>query len=383
MLGLSEGRMLRNKYLKYMLFALSVSLMGCPEEGTVTEGSTTGDFIAPPPAEDTVCEPFDGETLPGAAHHGVKGILYYRGINDPPFTSVDDYFANGVLLPDALLYLNQLHIPTRPFDRGFVTQAGEPLQTPEGDMLYEWFAVHFSGRLTLAPDQPEGLYEFSLLADDGAIMRVDDGSGNMQILVNNDGTHSTRMGCTSAAVYLDHQNPVPFVVDYNQGPRYHIALVVLMRPYGSPTDPSCGTQGNSLFFDSTQDPPVPKPAYDAILSRGWTPVAPANYLLPEESETNPCNQVAPIITNVAAGAINQTSVTVSWVTDIFATSQVQITNAANGNIITTPIDTNYVQLHSKKVTGLTPNTLYRVRAISQSSSGLSTQSVEILFRTLR
>lgn len=375
--------MLYKKYLRYMLLALSLGLMGCPQEGTVTEGSTTGDFSPPPPAEETVCEPFDGEGQPGLSNHGVKGLLYYKGTDQPNFTNVNQYFEEGYLIPNLVLYLNKLHIPTRPFDRGFITQNGEQILTPEGNDLYEWFAVKYNGQFTLAPNQAPGFYEMTVLADDGATLLVDDGAG-MEMLVDNDGTHSTKMGCATRPIYLDGETPVPFELNYNQGPRYHIALVVMMRPWvDNNVDPSCNLSGNNRYFDSTQDPPTPNAGYLGLLSRGWTPLEVENYLMPEAQGTNPCNQVAPIISGFMIVGMSQTTVRVAWNTDIFATSQVQVTNAATGQQLLTAKDMNFVQAHNVLAAGLSPNTLYKVRAISESSSGLSTTSVEILFRTSR
>ncbi len=364
-----------------MFLGFSLFLVGCPDQGSVQDGGTNVNFQPPPDA--SVCNPFQNQSGFTDPSYGAQGALYYAGPTDPGFNSVENYFTPNHLIQNAVLFFNQIYVPTRPFDRGFTTMTGQPIQTPDGNSLYEWFAIRFDGSLVASANFPPGYYEMGILADDGAILKVDLGNG-LQNIINDDGNHPTRMGCTSTPVYLDQSMPLKYELDYNQGPRYHIALVLMMRPWvDNNADPLCGQQGNSLYFDSTQDPPAPMQAYRDLQARGWKPLESQNYLLPT-GQSNPCaNQPAPVISNTSVANIVQTGASVLWATDIPANSRVIFINKATGVQDETAADSNYVTSHSVNITGLTSNTVYGVTAVSTSSGGQTAQSPEVLFRTLR
>jgi hypothetical protein len=157
----------------------------------------------------------------------------------------------------------------------------------------------------------------------------------------------------------------------------------MFRPWQDNLDPLCGRQGNSLFFNSNYNPPEPTGNYLNLLSRGWMPLEPENYLLPKGQEENPCNAGTPVISNVTVFPISRELAIVSWNTDIPATSQVSLTHVASGVQTMSNETTNFVTSHSVTIESLTPNTLYGAQAISKSSSGQSAQSEEIQFRTSR
>lgn len=384
-------------------------LTGCllvPDSG---EDSGTVVDIAPlpglaPDPDTFVCNPMDGETTPQRRDQGIRGMLYYLDSSQPHYNRVEDYFTYGTfaqgidrqtnLATEIALYFNQIFVPTRPFDRGFITQSGQALLTPEGNTLYEYFAIRHEGRLQLG-SQPEGLYQLAILSDDGAVLRMDFGSG-LETVIDNDGDHPTRMGCAVAPVAMTSADKIPFVLDYYQGPRYHISLVLMWRPWpmssedpsqpaslAEATDAFCGVQGNSFYFDSKQDPPAPTANYEALLSRGWAPLAAENYLLPEEDDVNPCNEPAPVIQNFRIVTISSNSVTVAWDTDRPATSQVIYRLASGTDESITDGDGLYRTQHMVVVTGLLSNTDYVVRGFSSSTSGLSSESVARTIRTRR
>lgn len=371
----------------------TTSCLLLPDNGS--EQDTVVD-VQPDPADidpDTYsCNQLGGETTPLPREQGVRGALYYLDSTQPHYNRVADYFTYGTfaqgidsltgLSTNIVLYFNQIFVPTRPFDRGFTTQSGHTLQTVEGNTLYEYFAIRHEGRLQLG-SKPEGLYQFAILSDDGSVLSMDFGSG-FQTIVNNDGNHPTRFGCATASVQMQSADQIPFILDYYQGPRYHIALILMWRPWSiSAADPFCGVQGNSFYFNSTTNPPTPSANYNALLSRGWEPLQPENYLLPAAGQTNPCNEPAPVITNFQIVSIASTSVTLSWTTDIAATSQV-IYRLASGVTEATTLDTGqYFTSHSVTVTGLASNTDYVLRAHSASSSGLSSDSAPLTVRTRR
>lgn len=380
-----------------VLIASCLFFTACEDQGTIQEDGTEATWPAPPPRDrdSYICDPLVDPDAGGGqppvldSRHGVLAQLYYLPEDAPQYKYVDDYLEYGVSYEDVDIYFNQLNLPTRPFDRGFVTEGGSTLMTPEGETLYEWFALDVQGKVQLNSTQTAGDYQFAILADDGVIMEMDlDNDGVFETVVDNDGFHPTKMGCGLQTVYFDESTEYNFRIKYFQGPRYHISLVVMMRPLPEKAvdqmDPECGLQGNARFFDSTQNPPEPSQAYLDLLDRTWAPLTPENYLLPDDEEENPCEDVdPPVISNVGVGNVGTTGATVTWDTDIVATSQMEILDVLTSETIYTTEDTNLVTSHSVNVTGLLSNRLYRVKAISKGSTGLSTSSSAVDFRTSR
>lgn len=198
------------------------------------------------------------------------------------------------------------------------------------------------------------------------------------------------MGCAVKSIYMDHATKKNIVLSYFQGPRYHIALSVLWRPLPddqNPMDPvndvECGHSGNSRYFDSTQVPSEPTTVYYEMLERGWKPLSNENYYFPEQA-TNPCAVEDPLLlTNFSLLSTTRTDVSVSWNTSIPSNSQLEIKNVNTGQVLQSSIDSNLVTFHSMTFSGLTSNTLYSIKAISQSSDGQRVESNEAAFRTPR
>lgn len=87
----------------------------------------------------------------------------------------------------------------------------------------EWYGVRCTGKLKIAA---ANTYTFSLTADDGAILTID-GSP----LVLNDGLHSAKTVSANKALAV---GSYPIQIDYFQGPRTRIALLL---EYSSPSMP--------------------------------------------------------------------------------------------------------------------------------------------------
>lgn len=374
----------RVRYIAILAGAL-LCLTGCLTDQVKEEGTVADVTEEQPDPSTYVCNPMDGDNGVTDRFQGVHGELYYTEALATPYRAVSDYINFGTQIP-VDIFFNQIYVPTRPFDRGFVTQSGITLATQNGDTLYEWFAIRHRGQLQLGLNDPAGAYQLAVLSDDGSVMYVGP-EGAETIAVNNDGFHSTKLGCGSQPIDMRVGAKLPFVLDYFQGPRFHISVILLWRPM--PLDPAlqndvgCGVSGNSTWFDSTYDPPLPKPAYDGLLARGWKVVAPENLSLPRAAVANPCNEPTPVLSAVTVSGIQRTEVTASWTTDRGATSQAIVTNAATGVVVSTTATTTLVTGHSVVVTGLLANTLYRLKGVSQSSSGRSAESAEVTFRTPR
>jgi hypothetical protein len=188
-----------------------------------------------------------------------------------------------------------------------------------GRVLTEWYGLKNLTEIRLIPglDQP-GHYQFAIIADDGAIMKVQDvtiSGSTLKLLVDNDGLHNSKLACATEAVRLDYDSRLKVSLDYFQGPKNHVALMLLWRrvipavvtaseasafhmgcscgschpgPHPGLEEELCGRYGNDLFFDSRVSPPRPQPAWWELVSRGWGVVPSRNYYLSPGSAPNPC-----------------------------------------------------------------------------------------------
>ena len=378
-------------------FLLSFAVTGCLDTGgSGTESGTTEvtdpNTVPQSPTADpnrTICDPF-ATNSPQAQNQGLAGNLLYLTDDQPRYNNVEDFIDNGHIA-SATIYLDRLYIPTRPFDRGFTTQSGTTLTNVDGTTLYEYFGLRMESQLQLAANESPGYYQLAVLADDGAIWKISDGNGGYNIIVNDDGTHSTRMGCATQPIYLDRTTKIPMVMEYYQGPRYHIALVAMWRPWpgdASDTtvanDPYCGQQGNNLFFDPTQDPPAPQEPFYELLANNWKVLENANYYFPQQAQ-NPCVPAeAPLaITNFSVTSVTRSSATLTWTTNINATTQGEAMNVTTSALIDTAVDSTMVQTHTVTITGLAANTLYSVKGLSATAGGQNAASDARAFRTPR
>jgi chitodextrinase len=88
----------------------------------------------------------------------------------------------------------------------------------------------------------------------------------------------------------------------------------------------------------------------------------------------------PNISNVAATSISTTGATITWTTDVAATSQVEYgTTTAYGTM--TALDASPVTSHTVSLTGLTISTLYHYRVHSKNSAGIESISGDFAFST--
>ena len=327
--------MLRKLLKPECLLTVSALTLSACVPAAVEKGNTT--IISTPVAtatdtSSTVCNPFGGGSA--GRSQGLTGKLYYLPSNLPKYESVAQYIANGTKM-DASLYFDQVNVPTRPFDEGFITTAGDALETPDQNLLYEWFAIQFQSSIKLTNQDRPGKYQFAMLADDGAVMKADFGSG-LQMVVDNDGTHATRFAVSRAPVTLGASDSLPIEISYYQGPRMHIAVMLLWREWpedGSYIDPLNGKEGNDLFFDSSKTPSERKAAYNQLLSRGWSPVPAENFFLPGSSTSNPCpdssnsGTATATATDTAVSTATATSTGTSTSTSTSTETDTGITNA--------------------------------------------------------
>ncbi len=382
--------------LAHALFviALAFNITGCLTEGIGQVDNTDvvgapGEVPMPPltPPERTVCDPFNAGV--SARDRGLVGNLLYLEDHQPRYTSARDYITNGTPV-QSTLYFDKLYIPTRAFDLGFYTQDGTLVLNQHDQPLYEYFGLRLESQLQLAPGEAAGWYQMAALSDDGSVLSLKSSDGVLTPLIDNDGTHPTRMGCAMKSVYLNAGERLPFVMEYYQGPRFHISMVLLWRPLPAGADPNaavsdveCGRSGNGRYFNSTVIPSAPTATYYEMLVRGWKPLSNQNYYFPEQA-SNPCGIQNPlIISNFSIISTTQTSVPVTWVTNQPSTTQARVKDVVTGAIIQSAFDPTLTTNHTATITGLTANTLYALTGTSTIPGQQSTTSDEIAFRTPR
>jgi len=360
------------KYKKFLLSCSILLLTACDESGVNVDSNrelTSFFDVNAYSLNKLVCDPFEGGGNP-LQNGGLKGSLYYKEDAKACYKGVMEYINQGTKA-DKHIFFTDLNVPTRKFNLGFPLATGEIVTTNEGEDLVEFFALEFETVVSLGAGQEPGYYEFAILSDDGSVLelKVD---GSYQKVVNNDGNHPTRMGCSNTAFYMDADTEFLAKIYYYQGPKYHISMIPMMRKVASADaagkDSSCGKTGNSMYFDYNNNS-EPQAAYKGLLARGWAPLKADNYELPISTPFNPCmNGQAPMITDILIEDILDGQIKVSWKTDILATSQIRIVDLGTGEEILTFSDNILRTDHSIVVRDLIPGTNYLVQAVSISET---------------
>jgi len=358
--------------------ALSLALSACVVKSFTPEESVSQMTLGEPikyskvdinanPLDKTVCDPFEEQPSP-SMDQGIKASLHYRIAGMPAMTNSEDY-VSFAKKSDQKLFFADMNVPTRMFDAGFTTQANDTLADDSGQRLIEYFGVKFETILKLSANDTEGDYELALLSDDGTTLKVVGGTAaapTYKTVIANEGDHETKFGCASEVIKMTRDSQVPVQVTYFQGPRYHIANVLMWRKASQAgKDSQCGAKGNEMYFDPSSG--APKKAYNDLLARGWKVVQKENFFIPKSESYNPCVEgTNPVISNLRATEVLLTGVFLAWNTDIPATSQVKLVNKSTGQVIVTNSDNGLRTNHSVQVMDLQPDTVYTVQAASVS-----------------
>lgn len=274
------------------LWALLLS--GCGQGYTIAARSSEGgsNLTGAP----IVCDPFGGGGGSGS-NQGVQATLHYLPDGGAtPYGSVAEFFAKSTQVP-ADLFFNQINVPTRAFSSGFPANDGSLLKRDDGSTLFEYFGLKIRGRIKLGESDAEGLRQFAVLSDDGSVLELSDGADQSESITvkheNGSPNTPTRLACGTHAVRMSRSKPMSLSLDYFQGPRYHIALILLWRKLDDSApnlaEAQCDKYGNDYFFDSSTTPSTPQAAYQRLLADGWQPVPAANLFLPKDDHLNPCN----------------------------------------------------------------------------------------------
>lgn len=318
------------------------------------------------PLDKTVCDPFGG--IPAEnLQQGIRASLHYLMNGQAPLNRSSDYvtFARK---SDQKLFFADINVPTRMFDQGFATQTKDVLKDDNGTKLIEYFGVKFESIIRLNEGDDEGEYELALLSDDGVTLSALSGTKENPILtkiIDNDGDHTTQMGCGNTTVRLTRDNALPFVLTYYQGPRYHIANTLLWRKATGAKDQACGQQGNDHWFDPNTQ--APKKPYTDLLARGWKVVPQSNFYIPKDESYNPCVEgTNPVISDFKVVEVFGDGAQFIYKTDIAATSQIKIINKSTGEVILTNSDNALRTVHRISINGLQAGTTYSAQAVSVS-----------------
>ncbi len=322
------------------------------------------------PLHKTVCDPFEGNA-PTNLEHGIRASLHPLASNMPRLYSSVDY-VNLASKSEQKLFFADLNVPTRLFQTGFSTKTNDVLKDDTGAKLIEYFGVKFETVIRLTPEDEEGDYELALLSDDGTTLKVVGGTAKnpvLETLIDNDGDHPTRMGCSNKLVSMNSGNTLPIQLTYYQGPRFHISNVLMWRKASAAgKDSQCGKSGNSLYFNPDKSS-EPQQAYKDLLARGWKVVGKENFFMPKTESYNPCVEgTAPVISDFRVHEVLLTGAFLTWKTDIPSTSQVKLINTATGEVILTDSDNALRTTHEVQVSGLQPGSSYSAQAVSVSDN---------------
>ena len=138
---------------------------------------------------------------------GLQGCVYHL----KPGTHALPKFEQ--LRPVGSIYTTSLNVWPQNFDQGF----------PNISDRFEWFAIEYTGRIWI---ETSGHYRFSLLADDGAKLYL-----NNQVVIDNGGAHGSYAISGSTTLTRGVHE---IKVEYYQGPRFTVALVLAVSPPGEP-----------------------------------------------------------------------------------------------------------------------------------------------------
>lgn len=138
---------------------------------------------------------------------GLHGRVYYL---EPNTRKLPNF---GRMRPVGSVYTTSLNVWPQSFAEGF----------PNITERFEWFAIEYTGKFWI---EKAGHYRFSLLADDGARLKV-----NNKVVIDNDGVHASAALSASATLTRGVHE---ITVEYFQGPRFIVALVLAVATPDQP-----------------------------------------------------------------------------------------------------------------------------------------------------
>lgn len=388
---MDDIRMTRNVLTTFTgLLTLTLPLIACTPKTTLditgesleAQGQPSNRNMNAFPLNKTVCDPWSGGTGgPDSSQNGVRARLGHRSSGQPAWTRSTDYLDKGVA-SGRHLFFSDLNVPTRLFEKGFATETSSVVTDDQGEKLIEYFGLGFSSQIRLGTDDPAGDYEFALISDDGTTMKI--GSNDAQkVLIDNEGDHPTRMGCGTERVSLQHGQGLDIDISYFQGPRMHIAMMLVWRKVTASTrsEPLCGASGNDFFFNP-DDGSKPKANYRDLLSRGWAPVPARNFFLPGQAVFNPCVTGEELqITNASVVEVSSFQAEIQWKSSRAATSQALVRRISTNEEYLTDSDQMLRTSHQLLIQGLESGEDYDIQPVSVAEDGAKAFGAKIRITT--
>lgn len=325
------------------------------------------------PVNQLVCNPFHTEEENMFSFsRGLKGEIFHVESGGPVGNSVEDYIRRA-RRSSINLFFKSLYIRTQKFLTGFNYISGGLVHSGLDEIIHDHFALRITGNLTLSREQVSGEYEFSLLSDDGAILRIFY-QGHWVEVINGDGAHPTLYTCGNKFFHLEKGRSYPVEILYFQARKDSpVALVPLWRQVRTNyrQDPFCRLNqggGGQRYFDENNHS-RPFPAYRALGARGWQAIRGENFILPPGEEFNPCadSKDVPVISDFFF-SFEKDTVTIHWNTDIPATSQVMYSRSDTGDQVLTSSDNFLRTKHAVTIPRNKAGVSYIVRAISISET---------------
>ncbi len=156
----------------------------------------------------------DNPFMPGTNSFGTgtpadgtfKGSVYFLTAAPQKVPALDS------LTPNTVLFAKELNIASKEFTEGF---------PGAGPTRLDNFAIRYEAPLSVTK---EATYSFRLVADDGAILSIDD-----TVIVNNDGMHAAaeKVGAAHLIPGMHYMR-----IDYVQGASKTVALQAFVKPDG-------------------------------------------------------------------------------------------------------------------------------------------------------
>ena len=167
---------------------------------------------------------FDDDVKPG---HGLIGKVYVPG-------GTFRYMPNfKQMTPLYTFAAANLDVARRSYTEGF--------PTPQKQNVFEYFAIHFHGKLAVTTP---GIYMFELSSDDGSKLFI-----NGKLVVDNDGFHPTQSRSAHITLQAGFH---PVEIHYFQGPAHEISLQWYYKP---PNHPRQIVPPEVIFHPSNPDDP--------------------------------------------------------------------------------------------------------------------------------
>ena len=292
---------------------------------SLSTGSSTS-VVAPVPVsspDSTICNSFSGAGTSCNLSQSFVGYLYIEPrasliTTSVPYsngavsgaTSAEGYIAHpewmagssasGTFVPYtvAMSTINSIGVA---FATGFATESGAVVQVPDTSGNYtnvpNWFALDLFGHFHLNSSDAPGVYQFAVVADDGAEVFYQPNASSGYVKLVDDqitgaetngafipGTQYARMGCAASAgdttkiitLSMDATSSVPLEIRYYNGPiGLSFRLMYRKVPAAGPVDAYCETDTNG---DPSTKPSVDRasPVLDNSQLTSWQDITSAN-----------------------------------------------------------------------------------------------------------